>query len=198
MKNHQSCINVQDQVFDEFERISFHSVHDHRKKSSRSEAFATLDVMLPNRKGVHELKIKVDTGAEGNTLLLCTFQQMFPEWVEQNGHPHPGTTLKESAILTAYNSSSIPQHGSVGIHCAYKGKWIYMKFYVVTSNGPTILGLPSLQELKLVTLHCHIQRAKCALLNDANQCTSCSSRLYPNQLYERSDGSIPRTVWSDW
>ena len=122
-------------------------MHDHRKKSSRSEAFATLDVILPNGKGVHELKIKVDTGAEGNTLPLRTFQQMFPEWVDQNSHPRPGTTLKESAILTVYNGSSIPQHGSVGIQCAYKGKRRYVKFYVVTSNGPTILGLPSLQEL---------------------------------------------------
>ena len=38
---------------------------------------------------------------------------------------------------------------------------------MVTSNGPKILGLPSLQELKLVTIHCLIQRAKCAPLNDA-------------------------------
>ena len=166
-KNRQSCINVQDQVCDEFERMSFHSVRDHtKKKSPGSEAFATLDVILPNRKGIHDLKIKVDTAAVGNTLSLRTFQQMFPEWVDQNGYPRPGTTQKESVILTAYNSSSIPQHGSVGIHCAYKGKWRYIKFYVVTSNGPTILGLPSLQELKLVTLHCPIQRTKYTPLND--------------------------------
>ena len=146
--------------------MSFHSVRDHKKRSPRSEAIATLDIILPNRKGIHDLKIKVDTGAEGNTLPLRTFQQMFPEWVDQNGHPRPGTTQKESAILTAYNGSSIPQHGSVGIHCAYKGEWTYIKFYVVTSNEPTILGLPSLQELKLVTLHCPIQRTKYTPLND--------------------------------
>ena len=137
-----------------------------QKKSPRSEAFATLDVILPNRKGIHDLKIKVDTGAQGNTLPLRTFQQMFPEWVDQNGHPRPGTTQKESAILTAYNGSSIPQHGSVGIHCAYKGEWRYIKSYVVPSNGPTILGLPSLQELKLVTLYCPIQITKYTPLND--------------------------------
>ena len=160
------------------------------KKSSRSEAFATLDVILPNRKGVHELKIKVDTGAEGNTLPLRTFQQMFPEWVDQNGHPRSGTTLKESAILTAYNGSSIPQHGSVGIQCAYKGKWRYVKFYEVTSNGPTILVLLSLQELELVTLHCPIQRAKCAPLNDATGAPAAP----PDYAPIKSDGSVPRTV----
>ena len=33
------------------------------------------------------------------------------------------------------------------------------------SNGPTILGLPSLQGLRLLTLHYSIQRTKCAPVN---------------------------------
>ena len=90
---------------------------------------------------------------------------MFPEHVNRNGRPRPGTTRKESAVLTAYNGSSIPQNGSIQIHCAYKGEWRLVKFYIVTSNGPTILCLPSLQDLSLVTLHCSIQRTKCAPVN---------------------------------
>ena len=92
-------------------------------------------------------------------------QQLFPEHVDRNGRPHPGTTRKEAAVLMAYNRSSIPKHGSIQIHCAYKGEWRLVKFYIVTSNGPTILGLPSLQDLRLVTLHCSIQRTKCAPVN---------------------------------
>lgn len=60
-KNRQNSINVQDQVVDDFEKMSFHSVRDHGKKYSRTQSFATLDIILSNRKGVHELKIKVDT-----------------------------------------------------------------------------------------------------------------------------------------
>ena len=161
-KNLQNSINVQDQIADEFEKMSFYSMEDRGKKCSRTEAFASLDIILPNRKGVHELKIKVDTGAEGNTLPLRTFQQMFPEHVAWNGRPRLGTTQKEEAVLTAYNGSSIPPHGSIQIQCAYKGEWRLVKFYIVTSNGPTILGLPSLQDLRLVTQHCSIQRRKCA------------------------------------
>ena len=143
--------------------MSFYSMEDHGKKCS--QIFASLDIILPNRKGVHELKIKVDTGAEGNTLPLRTFQQMFPEHVDRNGQPRPGTIQKEAAVLTAYNGSSIPQHGPIQIQCAYKGEWRRVKFYIVTSNGPTILGLPSLQDLRRVTLHCSIQRIKCAPVN---------------------------------
>ena len=40
-----------------------------------------------------------------------------------------------------------------------------MKFYRVTSNGPNILGLPSLQDSRLVSLHCSIQRTKCTPVN---------------------------------
>ena len=40
-----------------------------------------------------------------------------------------------------------------------------VKFYIVTSNRLTMLGLPSLQDLRLVTLHCSIQRTKCATVN---------------------------------
>ena len=145
--------------------MSFYSMETHRKKCFRIEAFASLDIISSNKKGVHELKIKVGTGAEGNTLPLRTFQQMFPEHVDRNGRPRPGTTQKEAAVLTAYNGSSIPQYGSIQIQCAYKSEWRLVKFYIVTSNGPTILGLPSLQDLRLVTLHCSIQRTKCSPVN---------------------------------
>ena len=127
-KNLQNSINVQDQVADKFEKMSFYSMEDHGKKCPRTEAFASLDIILPNRKGVHELKIKVDTGTEENTLPICTFQQMFPEHVDRNGQPRPDTTQKEEVVLTAYNGSCIPQHGSIQIQCAYKGEWRRVKF----------------------------------------------------------------------
>ena len=73
-------------------------MEDHGKKSSQTEAFASLNVILPNRKGVHGLKIKVDTGVERNTLPLHTSQQMFPEHVDRNGRPRPGTTQKQQYL----------------------------------------------------------------------------------------------------
>ena len=37
----------------------------------------------------------------------------------------------------------------------------------MTSKGPTILGLPSLKDLKLVTQHCAIQKTECVPVNSA-------------------------------
>ena len=90
-KNLQNSINAQDQKADKFEKISFYSMEDHRKKCSQTEAFASLDIILPNGKGVHELKIKVDTGADGNTLLLTHIpanvsRTCRPEWMTTSWH----------------------------------------------------------------------------------------------------------------
>lgn len=106
----KSTSEVQNQIEDNFMKMSFYTMKKHRKKTL---GFATLDIILPNRKGVHNLKAKVDTGAEGNTLTLRTFQQIFPECVDRNEQPLPGTTQTETTILTAYNGSNIPQHRSI-------------------------------------------------------------------------------------
>ncbi|CAE1167131.1 unnamed protein product [Acanthosepion pharaonis] len=168
----------------------------HGIKNSRTEAFVTLDIILPNRKGVHNLKAKVDTGAEGNTLPLRIFQQMSPKWVDRNGQPLPGTTQTETTVMTAYNGSNIPQHGSVQIQCAYKGEWGYIKFYVVTSKCPTILGLPSLKDLELVTLHCAIQKTKCVPANSATcapvTSSNCTTIDFAKDLIEAYPEKLDR------
>ena len=42
----------------------------------------------------------------------------------------------------------------------YKGKWTTIEFFVVTTEGPTIIGLPSLWNLELISLHCTIKEDK--------------------------------------
>ena len=131
----------------------------------------------------------MDTGAEGNTLPLRTFRRIFPDKVDDLGQPIPGSTKKELTILTAYNGSSIVQHGSVYIQCAHKGKWTTLKFFVVTTEGPTIIGLPSLRNLELISLHCTIEVDK-GPINSIVELTNS----YPNQFdcigYFKSDNHI--------
>ena len=188
---HQNAIQLQDQVEDDFEAMSFYTIETHSPRKARTEVFATLDVTLPNKRGVHTLKAKVDTGAEGNTLPLRTFQQMFPERIDPGGLPLPGSTHKETAVLTAYNGSNIIQHGSITINCAHKGEWRAIKFFIVTSEGPVIIGLPSLKELKLVTLHCAIQKTKYTPVNSTKDIHLNSTKdlieTYPEQFDRLGD-----------
>ena len=48
-----------------------------RISSVRYEVFTTLDVICPRKKGMRKITLKVDSGAEGNTLPLRTYKQMY-------------------------------------------------------------------------------------------------------------------------
>ena len=150
-----SDIREPSRLYREFKQLTFDAVQ--QQKDNRTEIFTELQIRLPYRPGTYILKAKVDTGAEGNTLPLRTFRRMFPDKVDDLRQPIPGSTKKELTIQTAYNGSSIVQHDSVYIQCTHKGKWTTLKFFVVTTEGPTIIGLPSLRNLELISLYSTIK-----------------------------------------
>ena len=143
---------------DNFDELSFSEITQHGAHDSRTEVFTSLKVKLPRRPGTHKLKVKVDTGAGGNTLPLRTFKQMFPEQTDEQGFPRSGATQPKNTILTAYNGSTIRQFGVISIKCRHdpQGEWTMANFFVVDTNGPAILGLPTSRQLQLITLHCHV------------------------------------------
>ena len=71
----------------------------------------------------------------------------------------------------------IVQHGSVYIQCANKDKWTTLYFFVVTTEGPTIIGRLSLRNLELISLHCTIKEDK-GPINSIVELTNS----YPNQF----------------
>ena len=104
------------------------------------------------------LKVKVDTGAQGNILPLRIFKNTFPEHVDEHGLP-TGTTPTHTK-LTAYNGTPIPQHEVCSIKCSYGDKKTNARFYVADVDGPALCGLPTSCELQLVELHCGIHATK--------------------------------------
>ena len=121
----------------------------------RDEAFAKISVELPNVDHPNPvLKVKVDTGAQGNILPLRIYKNMFPDNVDENGLP-TGTAPSHTK-LTAYNGTQIPQHGVCSIKCSFGDKETDAVFYVADVEGPAICGLPTCCQLQLVELHCTI------------------------------------------
>ena len=152
----------------DFENLTFETVMftqqidgvntaNNKSTDTRSEAFTTLNIKLPRRPGTHTLKAKVDTGAQGNIIPLRIFRRMFPSLLDAEGFPKPGSTTPCRTILTAYNGTHIPQHGSITLSCQYGNcPWTDTEFFVADSDGPAILGLPSLRALNVVALNCAI------------------------------------------
>ena len=60
---------------EQMESLTFNCIN----MSQRDEAFVLINIKLPNRNGIRKLCLKIDTGAQGNTLPVSTFHRMFPE-----------------------------------------------------------------------------------------------------------------------
>ena len=112
---------------------------------TRDEVFATLNVKLESKLGSHTLKLKIDTGAQGNTLRLRIYSRMHPECLTADGYLRPGGIVKyQNTILTAYNGTRIEQFGVVMIPCQYShDRWYDIKFFLVDTEGQVSLVYPA-------------------------------------------------------
>ena len=115
-----------------------------------------LNLRLPGRTTHDTLKLKVDTGAEGNILPLRIYRRMFPRNLDADGFPRADRVSKRPGVkLSAYNGGEIKQHGAVTLKCSYKNSgWSALEFYIAESDGPGILGLASCKHLDIVRLQC--------------------------------------------
>ena len=143
-----------------FEQISFAEVTVQSSENGEGdEIYAKVNIKLPGRRRVHtDLKVKVDTGAQGNIIPIRMYRKMCPGNIDSDGKPVQGTLKKRNTILTAYNGTQIPHFGVLSIPCQYgEEAWRKVDFYIAVTEGPAILGLPTITDLKLVSLNCAIE-----------------------------------------
>ena len=158
---HKTMNKIDNIDLDSDQEIKFYAIEKHGKKQRltkpRDEAFVTLSVKIPSLKGSHSFVLKVDTGAQANTMPYRTFGQMFPDSVDHNGTPFKNALDLCEHKLHAYNNTNIECMGTTRIKLRFgDGRWVETLFYVVNVPGPAVLGLPSCEELKVVTLHCSL------------------------------------------
>ncbi len=142
-------------------KLGISSVNDQRK----TEAFARIQIDTGRKNEDVGIMSKVDTGAEGNTLPLRIFTDLFPDKT-QNGMPD-NTITKDCTELFAYNGTPIPQLGRITLACMYKGKRKHADFYIVDVEGPAIIGLVTCQDLGIVKLNCSV--TTCNNINPSSQ-----------------------------
>jgi len=126
--------------------------------NKRNEAYVRLQLKLKGiRNGQLCVKLKVDTGAQANTLPFHVYRQFFPDHVDRKGKPYRKYLKPTQTVLSAYNGSIIRCAGVINIPCRYKSsEWTDTPFYVVDVPGPAILGLASCENMSIVTLHCAV------------------------------------------
>ena len=84
------AISISTQCFDEI----------NNRSTAREEAFTVLNMQLPGEGDGYTLRLKIDTGASGNTLAQRTFQQMYGSKANTNNLLRPADVK-----LTAYNKN---------------------------------------------------------------------------------------------
>ena len=58
--------------------------------------------------------MKIDTGAQGDTLPVRLFCEMYPGKVDSPGVPRRNVVKNRHVLLTAYNGTKISQYGTEG------------------------------------------------------------------------------------
>ena len=91
---------------------------------------------------------KVDTGADGNLMLITMFTKLFPR-VSLDAL---AKTIKSGISLYAYNNTPIKQFGTCSVHLNFKGKSGICQFYVV-EHTTAILGISNSEKLGLVRVN---------------------------------------------
>ena len=116
----KQCVNT-DAVFnnkekeEQMESLTFNYID----MTQRDEAFVLMNIKLPNRNGIHKLRLEIDTGAQGNTLPVSTFRRMFSEKLDADGFPNIKKKQFINKKLIAYNGTPIKCFGKIKIPCQY-------------------------------------------------------------------------------
>ena len=103
----------------------------------------------PTERSNQFLRLKIDTGAQGNALSVRTFRQRYCD-IE----PKKIITPIGQTTLTAYSGEEIKCLGSITLGCkSGSSSWVNAVFYIVDVPGPVILGLQTCEALNLVTIN---------------------------------------------
>ena len=170
---------------EQMESLTFNCIN----MTQRDEAFVLINIKLPNRNGIHKLRLKIDTRAQGNTLPVSTLGWMFPEKLDADGFGN----IKKQFInkkLIPYNGTPIKCFGNIKISCQYnKSDWHVSTFHIVNVQAPAVLGLPSIAGTA--------QTNYPSLYSQERRCipNSCSNTDKCNQ---RPDADVSWSVRQNW
>ncbi|GFS09351.1 transposon Ty3-I Gag-Pol polyprotein [Elysia marginata] len=145
-------------------------------EDEREEIFTRIPAKVPERgTAVMKIKCKLDTGANANILTLRSFKQMYSNKVTKNNKiVNASFVRKSNTKLIGYSGEPIRHSGSVVFECG-KAK-LPLKFFLVDTDGPNILGLQGCRALELIKINCQIQHTK--PIKDVQDLQS----IYPTQF----------------
>ena len=154
-QDHSRSTEFLKQLFSTISRSkSVASISNDTDPEGKTKILTVLQLKLPHRKGIDDITVNVDDGAEGNILPLNSFRAMFPQALDANGYPKPGFLRGSKMTLECYDDMKLIDHGSIKLklqHYSEKSFQDY-SFYIVETKTlkPIIIGHPASIRLGLI------------------------------------------------
>lgn len=130
-------------------QLYFHSLYVN--SISENDTQALLQLQVNSGQVTAPLLCKIDTGAEGNVIPVDVYNHLCP----QSSYSPEGAPLgltPSNTTITTFGGHTIPQYGICELTLSHHSHSKLYAFHVVNTVGPTILGLPTCCDMKLVTL----------------------------------------------
>ena len=168
------------------------SISNDTDPEGKTKILTVLQLKLPHCKGIDDVTVKVDNGAEGNILPLNSFRAMFPHALDANGHPKPGFLRGSKTTLECYDDGKLINHGSIKLRLQHYSEKSFQdhSFYIVETKTlkPIIIGHPASIRLGLIRVLCK-NISKSVLAIEKTSENSSKNSFQDHQL--RIDGKTP-------
>ena len=181
------------QSFSTISRLkSVASISNNTDPEGRTKILTVLQLKLPHCKGIDNVTVKVDDGAEGNILPLNSFRAMFPHALNATGYPKPGFLRGSKTTLECYDDGKLISHGSIKLRLQHYSEKSFQdhSFYVVETKTPKpiIVGHPASIRLGLIQVLCkNISKSVLAIEKTSEKSTKNSFQDHQPRI----DGKTP-------
>ena len=158
-QDHSRSTEFLKQLFSTISRLkSVASISNDTDPEGKTKILTVLQLKLPHCKGIDNITVKVDDGAEGNILPLNSFRAMFPHALDTSGYPKPGFLRGSKTTLECYDDGKLINHGSIKLRLQHYSEKSFQdhSFYVVETRTlkPIIIGHPASIRLGLIQVLC--------------------------------------------
>ena len=133
-----------------------------------------------------EIPYKIDTGSEGNIMLLYIFQKLFPNIGKEQLKRSVKGNIK---LKTCTHITHIMLLGMCAVQIKFKNITKRCTFFVVPGNGQALLGMPDTVVLNLINLNIDsIQTLEAECKRNKKQETHTSIEACTNTGATRDEG----------
>ena len=113
-QNHCSCTYFVKKTFHTISRSKLvGSISNETDPEEKIKIIMVLQIKLPHRNGINNLRVKVGNGAEANILSLNFFRTMFPHALDKQCYSNRGFLRRPRTNLECYGDSKLTNHTSI-------------------------------------------------------------------------------------